>query len=152
MSARARLPGALEVTHRFADDFTLIIPASLSISDKASGPVDINALCHALRGQRWLLPDRHSNTGRALRAWLDERRLPVRAAMELDSFDLIISLVTLGVGVGFVPAPRVAPARAPAQGAAHQHHAAFQPRTGRGDLPDIPTREHIQQFVECILF
>ena len=148
----ARLPGELEVTHRFADDFTLIVPADLPVALDVSGPVEPAALGQALRGQRWLLPDRRSNTGRGLRGWLEEVRLPVRAAMELDSFDLIINLVGLGVGVSFVP-HRALPLYARRQ---KVRRINTTPRFRRELVVvtsrELPAREHVRRFVECILF
>ncbi len=148
----ARLAGALEVTHRFADDFTLIVPASLPVAFEGSAPLAPAALGPALRGQRWLLPDRRSNTGRRLRAWLEEVRLPVRAAMELDSFDLIINLVALGLGVSFVP-HRALPLYARRR---KVRRVNTNPRFSRELVVvtsrELPAREHVRQFVKCILF
>lgn len=147
-----RLAGAFEVTHRFADDFTLIVPAGLTLALDAGGPVDPAALGPALRGQRWLLPDRRSNTGRRLRTWLDEAGLSVRAAMELDSFDLIINLVALGLGVSFVP-QRALPLYARRR---KVRRVATAPRFSRELVVvtsrELPAREHVRQFVACILF
>ena len=102
--------------------------------------------------QRWLLPDRRSNTGRGLRAWLEEVRLPVRAAMELDSFDLIINLVALGVGVSFVP-HRALPLYVRRR---RVRRISTIPRFSRELVVvtswELPAREHVRQFVECILF
>lgn len=152
LSPPPRLAGAFEITHRFADDFTLIVPASLPIVVNAPGMVPPAALGSALRGQRWLLPDRRSNTGRRLQAWLEEVRLPVRAAMELDSFDLIINLVALGLGVSFVP-HRALPLYA---GRRKVRRINTNPRFSRElvvvTARERPVRAHIQQFVECILF
>jgi DNA-binding transcriptional LysR family regulator len=147
-----RLSGAFEITHRFADDFTLIVPANLSLALDLSRPVAPAALIPALRGQRWLLPDRRSNTGRWLRAWLEEVRLPVRATMELDSFDLIITLVALGLGVSFVP-QRALPLYARRR---KVRRIATAPRFSRElvvvTCRQLPAREHVRQFVESILF
>ena len=148
----ARLAGAFEITHRFPDDFTLIVPAGLPLALENSGPASPSALDTALRGQRWLLPDHRSNTGRRLRAWLEEVRLPVRAAMELDSFDLIINLVALGLGVSFVP-HRALPLYARRR---KVRRISTSPRFTRElvvvTTRELPAREIIGQFVENILF
>ena len=148
----ARLAGAFEVTHRFTDDFTLIVPASLPLTLEDASPLDPEALAAVLRGQRWLLPDRRSNTGRRLRAWLEEVRLPVRASMELDSFDLIINLVALGLGVSFVP-HRALPLYARRR---KVRRVATSPRFSRELVVvtsrELPAREPVRQFVENILF
>ena len=148
----ARLAGAFEVTHRFTDDFTLIVPASLPLTLEDASPLDPEALAAVLRGQRWLLPDRRSNTGQRLRAWLEEVRLPVRASMELDSFDLIINLVALGLGVSFVP-HRALPLYARRR---KVRRVATAPRFSRELVVvtsrELPAREPVRQFVENILF
>ena len=152
LSPPARLAGAFEVTHRFMDDFTLIAPTSLPLALTGATPVSPAALVPALRGQRWLLPDRRSNTGRRLRAWLEEVHLPVRAAMELDSFDLIINLVALGLGVSFVP-HRALPLYARRR---KVRRIATAPRFSRELVVvtsrEQPAREPVRQFVDCILF
>lgn len=147
-----RLPGVFEVTHRFADEFTLIVPWSLPLLPGTSEALAPATLGPLLRDQRWLLPDRRSNTGRQLRSWLEESRLPVRAAMELDSFDLIINLVSLGFGVSFVP-HRALPLYARRR---KVRRVATFPRFSRElvvvTTRELPAREHIRQFVENILF
>ena len=152
LSPPARLAGAFEVTHRFMDDFTLIVPTGLALALPGTAPVSPATLVAGLRGQRWLLPDRRSNTGRRLRAWLEEVHLPVRAAMELDSFDLIINLVALGLGVSFVP-HRALPLYARRR---KVRRIATTPRFSRELVVvtshERPAREPVRQFVDCILF
>ena len=147
-----RLSGAFEVTHRFTDDFTLIVPAKLPLALDMSGPVNPAVIARAMQDQRWLLPDLRSNTGRGLRSWLEEVRLPVRTAMELDSFDLIINLIALGVGVSFVPHRALA-----LYARRHKVKRVNTTPRFRRELVVVtsqqaPKREHIQQFVDCILF
>jgi DNA-binding transcriptional LysR family regulator len=96
-----RLPKTLRVTHRFEDVFTVIIPAEL-----ASGIQTLSkptARMDWLKGQNWLLIEDKSNTGQLLRSWMHRQGLRIEPTMKLDSFDLIISLVSLGMGVGLVP-------------------------------------------------
>jgi DNA-binding transcriptional LysR family regulator len=38
-----------------------------------------------------------------MQTWLAAEQLTTEAAMQLDSFDLIVHLVSLGLGVGLVP-------------------------------------------------
>ena len=47
--------------------------------------------------------DRHSNTGKQLRRWLERQSWRIEPAMELDSFDTIVNLVSMGLGVSLVP-------------------------------------------------
>lgn len=98
----ARLPRGIEVTNCFADEFTIIAPPKSGFWNETQ-PGDIPALKEALKGQRWLMIDRESNTGGQLRNWLGKYDWSIEPAMELDSFDLIVNLVSLGLGVSMVP-------------------------------------------------
>lgn len=98
--APERLPRHWRVTHRFKDAFALIAPATL-LSGFAAAP---KAKRRAwLQQQNWLLIDRHTNTGELLGKWMRDQGLSIEPIMQLDSFDLIINLVALGMGVSFVP-------------------------------------------------
>jgi len=96
-----RLPKTLRVTHRFADTFTLIAPAGLK--SKLETLPTIKARMEWLKDQNWLMIEERSNTGQQLRAWMQRQGWRVNPTMQLDSFDLIINLVSLGMGVSFVP-------------------------------------------------
>lgn len=92
------LPRTLVATHRFRDDFVIITPPRL-----ASAKLSLNAARKLLVNERWLLLKAHGNTGRAQRAWLEKQGWPVVPTMELDSFDMIVNLVSLDLGVSMVP-------------------------------------------------
>lgn len=147
-----RLPAVFEVVHRFADDFALIVPSVLASFTETAGPSDLTKLTEPLRGQRWLLLDERSQTGRQMRGWLEQQGLRGHAAMHLDSFDLIINLVALGLGVSLVP-QRALPLYA---GRRKVRRIALRPRFSR-ELVVVTTREqpvqdHIRQFVANVLF
>jgi DNA-binding transcriptional LysR family regulator len=105
-----------------------------------------------LKNQPWLLLEETTNTGRELRRWLSRSGLKVEPAMQLDSFDLIITLVSLGLGVSIVPKRALA--------------LYGQKKTlARLPMPDCFERElvvvlrrhrkkpeHLAKFVENILF
>lgn len=95
-----RLPTTLTVTHRFEDAFTLIAPVEIA-AEFARRPRRRGEAW--LREQNWLLFDPATNTGERLRGWMKRHDWDVEPTMRLDSFDLIINLVALGLGVGFVP-------------------------------------------------
>lgn len=97
-----RLPRTVSITHRFADSFTIIAPTMLATSFQ-SLPKSKAARKAWLAKQAWLLLDEATNTGRRLRDWMCRASLNVEPAMHLDSFDLIITLVSLGLGVSMVP-------------------------------------------------
>lgn len=96
----SRLPQTVRITHRFDDAFVLICPADFAADfDPASKKVRLKWAS----GQNWLLIDDATNTGNRLRAWMAKQGLTIEPGMQLDSFDLIINLVALGMGVSFVP-------------------------------------------------
>lgn len=96
-----RLPKTLRVTHQFQDSFTLLAP-------KTFGP-QVQAISNPkkriqwLKECDWLLIEERSNTGQQLRSWMRKQGLHVEPAMRLDNFDLIINLVSLGMGISLVP-------------------------------------------------
>lgn len=98
----SRLPRTLAITHRFKDAFTLITSTERvsTFADLPKSRAKHNAW---LVQQPWLLLEENTNTGKELRAWMAKAGLKVEPAMQLDSFDLIITLVALGMGIGFVP-------------------------------------------------
>jgi DNA-binding transcriptional LysR family regulator len=99
-----------------------------------------------------LLINGDSNTGIRLRQWLDQKRWPIEPAMELDSFDVIVNLVSLGLGVSIVPR-RVLPI--------YENRRAVTriptPQLFTRDLVVIVRKnrnppEHLSGFVQNILF
>ena len=97
-----RMPQTLAVTHRFTDAFTLIASAESAASFQLL-PKSKAARLAWLEKQSWLLLEEFTNTGRELRKWMSRFGLKVEPAMQLDNFDLIITLVSLGMGASFVP-------------------------------------------------
>jgi DNA-binding transcriptional LysR family regulator len=95
-----RLPRTLAVTHRFEDAFTLIAPANKAVEFNALRPRNRTPW---LGAQSWLLLDESTNTGQRLRTWMKKQGWNFEPTMQLDSFDLIINLVSLGMGMSFVP-------------------------------------------------
>ena len=97
-----RLPPSLRVVHRFSDAFELIVSPDLlppsPSPDKKSARWD-----EWLRGQSWLLIHEGSETGGRLRSWMKRRGWLGATVTELDSFDLIVNLVSLGQGISIVP-------------------------------------------------
>lgn len=97
----ARIPKSLTVTHRFEDAFTLIVPERRN--EAGMPPIRGRDFAKWAANQSWLLITDGSNTGQRLRRWFAKQCWNLSPAMELDSFDLIINLVALGMGVSFVP-------------------------------------------------
>jgi len=151
LSPPRRIAQALQVTHRFADDFTLIVPPNFRLPagfDKAT-PDRFRRL---LAKQRCLLIDGDCNTGKLLRDWFRKHSLSVQPAMELDSFDLIVNLVSLGMGISIVP-QRTMSIYLKSRSV---QRIPMKPRFSR-ELAVVVrknrnTPEHIRQFIENILY
>ena len=149
LCAPPRFPRTVRVTHRFQDTFTLVAPSSIAVSfellPKKSRPAWLNE-------QNWLLIEESTNTGRQLRSWMTGQGLSVKPIMQLDSFDLIINLVALGMGVSFVPI------RAMALYNRKQRLARLRlPERFRRDLVVAVRKSrkmpaHLERFVENVLF
>ena len=97
-----RLSRSLRVTHSFKDEFVAIAPPHLQLQPETKA-MTMDQLKKHLKGERWLLIQREGFTGLRLTQWLREQGWPVEPAMELDSFDVIANLVSLGLGVSLVP-------------------------------------------------
>ncbi len=97
-----RLPRTLRVTHHFEDMFTLIAPADLAVGFDAL-PKSNKSRTEWIGRQSWLQIDERTNTGHRLHSWMAKQGWRIEPTMQLDSFDLIINLVALGLGVSFVP-------------------------------------------------
>lgn len=100
--ASPRLPKTLRVTHRFTDGFTLIAARTLA-GEFQKLPNSSRTRAAWLSKQPWLLLEEGTNTSQQLRRWMKKQNLNVEPAMQLDSFDLIINLVALGMGISLVP-------------------------------------------------
>ncbi|MEY2428267.1 MAG: hypothetical protein QOJ40_1152 [Verrucomicrobiota bacterium] len=145
-----RLPKTLRVTHAFKDAFTLVVPTGLAPEIQVL--VKPKARMDWLKKQNWLLIDEHSNTGQQLRSWMRRQGWRIEPTMQLDNFDLIINLVSLGMGISFIPIRALAPY--------NQRRTLLRVR-----LPTRFTRElvvvvrklrktpdHLEQFISNVLF
>jgi DNA-binding transcriptional LysR family regulator len=146
----ARLPKSLVVTHRFEDAFTLIAPEQKN--EAVVPPLRGRDLATWVGEQNWLLINDGSNTGQRLRRWWAKQHWNLSPAMELDSFDLIINLVALGMGVSFVPVRALA-----LYGQKKTiHRIPLRERFTRELVVVCRKRrkmpEHLSQFIDNILF
>jgi DNA-binding transcriptional LysR family regulator len=145
-----RLPKTLRVTHGFNDAFTLVVPKVLAPEIQVLAKP--KARMDWLKKQNWLMIDEHSNTGQQLHSWMRQQGWRIEPTMQLDNFDLIINLVSLGMGISFVPIRALA--------LYNQKRTLF-----RVSLPVRFTRElvvvvrkhrktpdHLQQFISNVLF
>jgi len=147
----ARLPQTIRVIRAFDDAFTLIAPIEAA---KSFAELPMNRRSHRswIAEQKWLLLEESSNTGKRLRSWMSKQGWLVEPTMELDNFDLIVNLVSLGMGVSFVPMRALA---------LYGQKRTFE----RLRLPEKFTRKlavmvrrhrkmplHLERFVENVLF
>jgi DNA-binding transcriptional LysR family regulator len=146
-----RLPRGLEITHRFMDEFTLIAPPGFEGGNEGKA-LPLREAKKLLKDQRWLLLDPNGNTGQLLTRWLEKQNWPIEPAMELDSFDTIVNLVSLGLGVSLVP-HRVLPlyekrrvVRRILLKPAFQRELAVVVRKG------LPRAQPLEAFIENVLF
>lgn len=146
------LPDYVQVTHRFSDSFTIIANAALA-GEYLEIPRQRSASrLRWLKAQSWLLMIPDSNTGAQLREWMRKCRLEVEPAMNLDSFDLMIHLVSMGMGLSVVPVRALASygrrksvVRLPFR-SRFERQLVVLARRGR-QLP-----EYVQSFFDRILF
>jgi DNA-binding transcriptional LysR family regulator len=145
-----RLPRNISVTHRFRDDFTLIVP-------RANAPVPgekirLPILKKTMADQSWLLISEGSNTGIQLRKWMRAQGWINRSSHEMDNFDLIINLVALGLGSSFVPQRSLAlysrrrQVRRVSLPVRFSREIVVLARKSRSSAP------HLARFIENILF
>lgn len=151
LSPPPRLPRTLSITHRFPDAFTLLASAEKAVQFE-SLPKSKSARLGWLQKQDWLLLEETTNTGTKLRRWMSQSGLKVEPAMQLDSFDLIINLVSLGMGLGLVPIRALA-----IYGQKKNIARLHLPNRFERELVVVMRKhrkqpEHLAQFVENILF
>lgn len=149
LSPPRRLPRTLAMTHRFDDAFTLIGPSEKAAEFAALRPRDRKRWLHE---QSWLLLDESTRSGEQLQAWMRKQGWAIEPAMQFDNFDLIINLVALGMGVGFVPIR----ALALYPGKQNLHRLALPNRFSR-ELAVVLRKQrvvppHLDSFVRNILF
>ncbi len=104
VSLPAALPRSLTAAYGFDDEFVLILPPG----EAGPGSASLEAAKRWTEGRDWLLIDGLGVSGAGLRDWLKRHQWKVSPAMELDSFDTIVSLVSMGLGVSLVPSRALA--------------------------------------------
>lgn len=146
-----RLPRTVRVTHRFTDTFTLVASPAAAAEFETHVKRRANRVAWMNR-QNWLVLDESANTGRRLKSWMTREGCRTPPGMQLPSFDLIINLVALGMGVSFVPVR----ALALYSGKRTLRRLRWPNRFVR-ELVVVVRRnrklpEHLAQFVENVLF
>ncbi len=98
----SRLPAHLMNQHSFDDPFAFIAPPEAQLTVDANSS-DLVPLYEQTWKQGWLMLSSEDVTGKELRRWMGGQGLTIRPSMELDSFDVIFNLVSLGLGSSLVP-------------------------------------------------
>lgn len=146
-----RLPATLRITHKFDDAFTLIAPAEIA-SAFNNLPKSRKARNEWMTKQNWLFLEENSNTGQRLRTWMLRQGWHFEPTMKLDNFDLIINLVSLGLGLSFVPIRALA-----LYGQKRNLHRLNFPERFVRELVVVVRKhrkmpQHLDQFIENVLF
>lgn len=85
------------VTHRMADRFSIIVPAG-------DGEVPSGVRFRKwMEARNWLLPPGQSRSRQLIDEWAEMQKMALRPVMELESFDLMIQFVSMGMGAAFIP-------------------------------------------------
>ncbi len=150
ISPPKRTPSQLKTIGSFKDRFAFVVPAGKSVPAKNT-VASFRSYANALE-LPWLQITRNTNTAKGIEAWLSKNNLTFEYDMELDSFDLIANLVSLGMGYSCVPIRSLAPYNR-------------KKKINRISLNKMFTREiviltrktakletHIQQFIDKIPF
>ena len=140
-----RLPGSVIITHRIEDAFVLIVPAGMAV------PKEKAWRAWAAK-QSWIVPPAGTRSRACLDEWWEKSKGAPPVAMELDSFDMTIQLVALGMGVAFVPRRALSsfPRKRQIQRIKltqpmKRELAIIAPKRGT-------TPEHVREFIAGILF
>lgn len=99
------LPPGCRISHRMADQFVMIAPAAFrDLPDSVTRPGQwTRALRQALGEAPWLMLSPSMQTRQDIDAWLRKCGVFPEKTSAFDSFDLIIHLAALGLGVSLVP-------------------------------------------------
>jgi DNA-binding transcriptional LysR family regulator len=93
------LPATVAVTHRMEDRFSIVTEATMD------GPSEntLSAFRIWAAEQAWLLPPPESAARVLIEAWARRVKTRLTAVMELENFDLMIQLASMGMGVAWIP-------------------------------------------------
>ena len=154
LGAPRQLPPGCRITHRMADQFAMIAPAGYDVpplAGKGTRPWT-KALRQKLEAAPWLMLSPAMQTRQDMDAWLRKCAIAPERIAGFDSFDLIIHLVALGLGVAMVP--RRAIAGFPRK---KQLKIWLLPETFERELVVVTRQQgavsnHVKAFVASILF
>lgn len=93
------LPATVAVTHRMEDRFSVVMEAAMVGPGQNTRP----AFKEWAEKQAWLLPPPESAARGIIETWAARLKIRLTAAMELENFDLMIQLASMGMGVAWIP-------------------------------------------------
>lgn len=100
LTAPAALPENVRVTHRMTDHFSIIVPSAMGIEGACESMAGFRKWADS---QSWLLPPDQSRSRQLIDEWARENRLELQPVMELENFDLMVQLVSMNMGVAWIP-------------------------------------------------
>lgn len=100
LTAPAALPENVTVTHRMADQFSIVVP-SMTETEGALG--SIARFRKWADSQSWLLPPDKSRSRQLIDDWAHENQMELHPVMELENFDLMVQFVSMGLGAALIP-------------------------------------------------
>lgn len=152
MAKPKRVPNWLQVTHSFTDRFAWI--GSVNRAEEFEA-IPLRA---KKRQQEWLQRQSYlafattTSTGGQIERWLKKSELSMQPAMELDSFDQVISLVSLGLGIATVPQRALANHSRKSNLAKLGIRQRFEREVVVMVRKQRKIPEHIARFVDNVLF
>ena len=100
LTAPAVLPENVVVTHRMADQFSIIVPSTTEAEGALGSIVRFRKWADS---QNWLLPPDKSRLRQLIDDWARENRMELQPVMELENFDLMVQFVSMGMGAALIP-------------------------------------------------
>lgn len=143
------IPRNVNLTHGMVDQFSII----LAKTEAENAPRGTLAQFRKWASSKsWLLPPERSRSRQLIDDWAFDHQVQIQPSMELENFDLMIQLASLGMGVAFVPRRSLSsfPRKRlvemiPPPVALSRQLIAISPRHSK-------CPEHVSRFVEAILF
>jgi DNA-binding transcriptional LysR family regulator len=151
LGAPRLLPPGCRITHRMTDQFVMIAPVGFELPAVA-GKRWTKALRHCLDEASWLMLPPAMQTRQDMDAWLRKSAVSPGRTASLDSFDLIIHLVALGLGVALVPRRALAPFPRKKQLQILTLPEPFERQLVVVTGPQGTMSGHVKAFVDSILF
>ena len=143
------IPPGVAVTHRMADRFSIIVSKEEGTEDSL---VSLPRFRKWANSQSWLLPPLKSRSRQLIDHWALEQKVELQPVMELENFDLMIQLASMGMGAAFIPRRSLSGFRR--KRLLEMIHPPVE--LGRQLIVISPKHskcpEHVTRFVEGILF